>query len=138
MPIKAAKPTTVDEYIARYPKPVQDILLQLRALIKKSAPQAEEKISYSMPGYFLRGAGLLWLSANKRHIGLYPMSADTPAFHGELAPYRGTKSALHFPLDQPMPYTLIRKIVKYRVAENRKATPSVKKTAAKRKTTKSV
>lgn len=138
MPIKAAKPTTVDEYIAQYPEHVQAILRRLRALVRETAPQAEEKISYSMPGFFLRGAGLLWLSANKRHIGLYPMSADMPAFKGELSPYRGTKSALHFPLDQPIPYTLIRKIVKYRMAENLKLSNAVKKSVSKLKITKSV
>ena len=88
MPGKPTKPATVDAYIAQYPKNVQSILLQLRALIKKAAPGAEEKISYNILGYFLNG-GLLWISANKRHIGLYPMPADTPAFKGELLPFSG-------------------------------------------------
>ena len=132
MPGKPIRPATVEAYIAQFPENVQRILQQLRALIKKGAPKAEEKISYNILGYFQNG-GLLWLSANKRHIGLYPMQADTPAFKGELLPYRGTKSALHFSLDKPMPYALIRRIIKYRVAENLKASSAAKKTAAKAK-----
>ena len=131
MPSKPAKPTTVDAYIAQYPENVQHVLLQLRALIKKAAPGAEEKISYTIAGYFLRGKGLLWLSANKRYIGLYPMRADVAEFDGALLPYRGTKSALHFPLNQPIPYPLIKKIVKYRVAENLKTSQAAQKSAAK-------
>ena len=132
MPTKSTKPPTVDAYIAQFPDDVQSILQQLRALIKKAAPRAEEKISYNILGYFQNG-GLLWLSANKRHIGLYPMRADTPAFKGELLPYRGTKSALHFPLAKPMPYPLIKKIVKYRLAENLKASDSAKNPTASTK-----
>ena len=131
MPGKQAKPATAAEYIAQYPDDVQSILEKLRVLIKKSAPRVEEKISYNILGYFLHG-GLVWLSANKRHIGLYPMSADTPAFKGELLPYRGTKSALHFPLDKPIPYGLIRRIIKYRVAENLKQISPATNTAAKK------
>ena len=130
MPGKPTKPATVDAYIAQFPEDVQAIFQQLRALIKTAAPRAEEKISYNILGYFMNG-GLLWISANKRHIGLYPMPADTPAFKGELLPFRGTKSALHFPLNQPMPYALIRKIVKYRLAENLKASTSAKKLASR-------
>jgi len=131
MPGKTHKPATVDEYIAQFPAEVQSILQHLRGLIKASVPQAEEKISYNILGYFLDG-GLLWLSANKRHIGLYPMSADTPAFKGELWPYRGTKSALHFPLDKPIPYPLIKRIVKYRVAENLKPSRTPHSSAVKK------
>ena len=134
MPDKNPKPATVDAYIAQHPDEVQSILQRLRVLIKKAAPQVQEKISYDILGYFLHG-GVLWLSANKRHIGLYPMSADTPAFEGELLPYRGTKSALHFPLDKPIPYPLIRKIVKYRVAEKLKLSPSSSKKVSTRSRT---
>ena len=87
-------------------------------MVKESAPDAEEKISYQMPGYYLNG-GLVWFGAYKNHIGFYPLiSSDDEAFNRELAAYRGTKGSLHFPLDKPMPYDLIRKIVRLRLAEN--------------------
>ena len=113
---KKAQPTTVDEYIAQYPRQVQEILIKIRAVVKEIAPDAEEKISYQMPGYFLNG-GLVWFSANKRHIGLYPRTAG---MEGLVAAYKGTKGSVHFPLDQPIPYDLIGSIVRVRVAENLK------------------
>lgn len=117
---KKVQPTTVEQYIAQYPEEIQKILVQLRALILESAPGAKEKISYQMPGFFING-GVVWFGVYKRHIGLYPITpAVEAAFQGELEPYRGTKSALHFPLDQPMPYELIARIVKVRVEENQK------------------
>jgi uncharacterized protein YdhG (YjbR/CyaY superfamily) len=118
-----AKPCTVDEYIARFPQDVQQILGRIRAVILESAPGAEEKISYQMPGYYLNG-GLVWFGAYKKHIGFYPLvSSEDEDFNRELAAYRGTKGSLHFPLDKPMPYDLIRKIVSQRLAENRKKAP---------------
>ena len=110
-------PTTIDEYIAQYPQGVQEILLKIRRLIKESAPDAVEKISYQMPAFFLNG-GLVWFGVWKRHIGFYPRTSGMEAIKDELSAYKGTKSALHFPLDKPIPYELIRKIVKIRVAEN--------------------
>ena len=112
------KPATIDEYIAQFPQDVQQILGAIRAAILESAPEAEEKISYQMPGYYLNG-GLVWFGAYKKHIGFYPLvSSDDEDFNRELAAYRGTKGSLHFPLDKPMPYDLIRKIVRQRLAEN--------------------
>ncbi len=113
---KKGSPTTVDEYIAQFPEDVQRILVKIRVVIKDSAPEAVEKISYSMPAYFLNG-GLVWFGAYKRHIGFYPRTSGMLALP-ELSAYKGTKGSVHFPLDQPMPYDLISKIVKVRVAEN--------------------
>lgn len=120
MEANKAQPTTVEQYIAQYPEEIQAMLIQLREVILANAPGAEEKISYQMPGYFING-GVLWFGVYKRHIGLYPITpAVEAAFQGELEPYRGTKSALHFPLNQPMPLDLIARIVRVRVEENQK------------------
>jgi uncharacterized protein YdhG (YjbR/CyaY superfamily) len=114
---KKALPTTIEEYIAGFPGEVQDVLIGIRAVVKEAAPQAEEKISYQMPGYYLNGF-LVSFSAWKRHIGFYPRTPGMEAFEEELSAYKGTKGSVHFPLDQPMPYELIRKMVKVRVSEN--------------------
>ncbi len=119
MDAKKARYSTVDEYIAQAPKDVQPILKKIRATIKKAAPKAEERISYQMPGYFLNGQ-LVWFSARPHHIGFYPTPAGIDAFQKEFAPYRTTKGAAQFPLDEPIPYALITKVVKYRVKANMK------------------
>lgn len=113
-----SQPSTVDEYIAQFPADVQQILARIRALIKETAPEAEEKISYDIPGYFLNGR-LVWFAAWKKHIAFYPKSAGMLAQIKELAGYKGTKGSVHFPLDKPMPYELIRRMVKVRIEENR-------------------
>lgn len=113
------RPTTIDEYIAQAPPDVQPVLAKLRAVIKESAPGAAEKISYGMPGFHLNGS-LVWFGVRKHYIGFYPTGSGIEAFKAELTAYKGTKGAVHFPLDEPMPYELISKIVKYRVAENLK------------------
>jgi uncharacterized protein YdhG (YjbR/CyaY superfamily) len=110
------KPATIDDYIAQYPADVQAILGEIRAVIHAAAPQAVERISYGMPAFF-QGGALVWFAANKGYIGFYPTPSGIDAFKDELAPYKGTKSAAHFPLTQPMPYDLIRKIVEFRLKE---------------------
>lgn len=107
----------VDEYISRHPEDVQRILVKIREVIGESAPEAVERIGYQMPGFYLNG-GLVWFAAHKRHIGLYPTPSGTEAFQEELSAYERTKGSVHFPLDKPIPYDLIRKIVKFRVEEN--------------------
>lgn len=109
--------TTVDEYISQFPEDVRHILVKIRAVIKETAPEAVEKISYQMPGFFLRGI-LVWFGVHKHHIGFYPTGSGIEAFKEELSAYKGTKGSVHFPLDKPVPYELISKIVKFRVAEN--------------------
>jgi uncharacterized protein YdhG (YjbR/CyaY superfamily) len=104
---------------ARFPEDVQSILVRLRQVIKESAPEVVEKMSYNMPAFYLNG-GLAWFSVWKRHIGFYPRTSEMDAAIPGLSKYKGTKGSLHFPLDQPIPYELIAKIVKVRVAENLK------------------
>ena len=116
---KKGHPTTIDEYITQFPKDMQQILVKIRAVIKESAPEAVEKISYQMPAFYLNG-GLVWFGVYKHHIGFYPKTSGMEAFIEELSAYKGTKGSVHFSLDKPIPYELISKIVKVRVAENLK------------------
>ena len=108
---------TIDEYIATFPEDTQAILEALRATIRAAAPEAEERISYQMPTFALHG-NLVYFAALKNHIGFYPTSSGIAAFQRELSVYEGSKGAVRFPLHQPLPMDLIRKIVAFRVAEN--------------------
>jgi len=108
---------SVDEYIAGFPPEVQIILEQIRAVIKKAAPGAIERISYQMPTYTLKG-NVVHFAAYKRHIGFYPTPSGIQAFQADLAGYEQSKGAVRFPLDLPMPLDLIEQIVRYRVAED--------------------
>jgi uncharacterized protein YdhG (YjbR/CyaY superfamily) len=110
---------SIDEYIATFPEEIQKILEELRATIKAAAPEAEEKISYQMPTFALKG-NLVHFAVWKNHIGFYPASSGTEAFKHELSIYEGSKGAVKFPIDKPLPLKLISKIVKFRVAENLK------------------
>jgi len=109
--------TSIDEYIATFPKETQKILKEVRAAIKAAAPQAQEKISYQMPTFFLNG-NLIHFSAFKNHIGIYPTPSGTEAFKDEISKYQGAKGSIRLPIDEPMPIKLISRIVKFRVAEN--------------------
>ena len=111
--------TSIDEYIATFPKETQRILKEMRATIKAAAPEAEEKISYQMPTFFLKG-NLVHFAAFKNHIGFYPTPSGVEAFKDELSVYEGAKGSVQFPIEKPMPLKLITKIVKFRVAENLK------------------
>jgi cellulose biosynthesis protein BcsQ len=95
----------------------QEILEKIRKVIKEAAPEAEEKISYQMPAFVLRG-NLVYFAACKNHIGFYPTPSGINAFKNELSEYKGAKGSVQFPLNKPIPYELIRKIVKFRVVEN--------------------
>ena len=108
---------TADEYISAFPANTKKILRQVRQAIKQAAPQAEELISYNMPAFALHG-NLVYFAAAKNHIGLYPTSSAIAAFQEELSAYAGSKGAVRFPMDQPLPIDLIRRIVQFRVAEN--------------------
>jgi uncharacterized protein YdhG (YjbR/CyaY superfamily) len=120
------KYNTVDEYILQFPDKVQEILQELRRLIKDTAPEAEEKISYQMPTYYLQG-NLVHFAAHKNHIGFYPTPTGIEAFKDELSNYKGAKGSVQFPINKPMPFDLIRKIVEFRVSENKnKAVKKIK------------
>ena len=108
---------SVDEYISKFPNEVQGILKVLREVIKRAAPDAEGRISYQMPTFVLRG-NLVHFAAYRRHIDLYPTPSGIEAFRLELSQYKGAKGSVQFPIDKPLPYELISKIVKFRVAEN--------------------
>jgi uncharacterized protein YdhG (YjbR/CyaY superfamily) len=114
-----SRSTTVDEYIAQFPDGVQQILEKIRALIKELAPEAVEKISYAMPGFYLNGM-LVWFAGHENYIGFYPTGSGIEAFKKEVSVYKWSKGAVQFPLDQPIPYELIKKMVKFRIAENMK------------------
>jgi uncharacterized protein YdhG (YjbR/CyaY superfamily) len=112
-------PSTIDAYIAQFPEDVQQSLQKVRAVIRETAPQATEKISYKMPAFYFNGT-LVWFAGYKHHIGFYPTGEGIEAFKKELSAYKSSKGAVQFPLDQPIPYDLIRKIVKYRLTQNLK------------------
>jgi uncharacterized protein YdhG (YjbR/CyaY superfamily) len=108
---------SIDEYIATFPPATQTILQELRATIRAAAPQAEEKISYQMPTFALKG-NLVHFAAYPNHIGFYPTPSGITAFADELSRYKSAKGSVQFPIDQPLPLELISRIVLFRVAEN--------------------
>jgi uncharacterized protein YdhG (YjbR/CyaY superfamily) len=109
--------TTIDDYIATFPEDIQRILQQVRVLIREVAPEATEKISYQMPTFYLKG-NLIHFAAFKQHIGVYPLPTGIAAFAEELAQYKNAKGSVQFPLSEPLPLDLIRRIVQFRVEEN--------------------
>jgi uncharacterized protein YdhG (YjbR/CyaY superfamily) len=117
MAMPRLKFNTMDEYIASFPKDVRDILESLRRAIRESAPDAEEAISYGIPTFKLNG-NLVHFAAFKNHIGFYPTSSGIAAFKKELFRYRQSKGTVQFPIEKPIPFNLVKKIVRHRVKEN--------------------
>ena len=117
METNLATPKNIDEYIAGFPNDVQEILERIRKTIKEAAPDTQEAIKYQMPTFTLKG-NLVHFAAFKSHIGFYPVPTGIEAFRDELAVYKQGKGSVQFPLDQPIPYDLISKIVAFRVQEN--------------------
>ena len=111
-------PKNIDEYIAGFPRDVQKILKQIRTTIKKVAPDADEAIKYGIPTFVLN-ENLVHFAAFKNHIGFYPTPSSIEAFKDELSRYESAKGSVQFPIDEPMPLSLIGKIVKFRVKEAR-------------------
>jgi len=111
-------PATIDKYIAGFPNHVQEILEKVRMTIKKAAPEAEETISYKMPTFKLKGDYLIYFAAYKKHIAMYPVPTGDAKFTEEVSAYRTGKGTLQFPLDKPIPFKLITRIVKLRAKEN--------------------
>lgn len=109
----------IDEYISTFPKNIQDILEKMRKVIQEAAPEAEEAISYGMPTFKLNG-NLVHFAAYKNHIGFYPTPSGIEAFKEEISGYKSSKGAVQFPLDKPIPYDLVEKMVIFRVQENLK------------------
>lgn len=108
---------SIDDYIAEFPEDTQKVLQEIRALIRASAPDATETISYAIPTYDLNGAHLVHFAGYKQHIGFYPTGRGADAFAEELKAYKGGKGSVQFPLGKPLPADLISRIVKHRVAE---------------------
>lgn len=113
----SSAPKNIDEYIAGFSPEVQEILQKIRLTIREAAPEAEEAIKYRMPTFMLKG-NLVHFAAFKNHIGFYPTPSGTEAFRKEIARYQAAKGSIQFPLDEPMPYGLIRRITKFRVKDS--------------------
>ena len=128
--MKATAVNDIDSYIALHPENIQKLLRQVRATISKAAPDAEEAIRYAIPTFILNG-NLVHFAGFKNHIGFYPAPTGIEAFKEEIAPYEAGKGTLQFPLDKPLPISLISKIVKFRVKENLAKKPR-KKMAVKK------
>ncbi|MGC4038275.1 MAG: DUF1801 domain-containing protein [Chitinophagaceae bacterium] len=109
---------SIDEYFAAFSPATRTLLKEMRQIIRKAAPDAEEVISYNMPAFRQNGM-LVYYAAYKGHIGFYPTGAGIEAFKKELEKYEGSKGAVRFPLDKPFPAALITKIVKFRIKQNR-------------------
>ncbi len=118
MKAETTSPKTIDEYIARFPSDVQAVLRRIRGIITDAAPEAEEAIKYQIPTFVLNG-NLVHFAAFAHHVGFYPTPSGIEQFKDALAAYHSAKGSVQFPLDEPIPYGLIKKIVKFRVQENR-------------------
>lgn len=108
---------SIDAYIKIFPKNVQAVLKKMRAVIREASPRAEETIKYRMPTYTLQGKNLVHFAAFRNHIGFYPTPSPITAFKKELSRYETAKGSIKFPLDKPIPFGLVKKIVKFRVRE---------------------
>ena len=128
----SASPKSIDEYIAGFPRDVQRVLNQIRTTIKKAAPEAEEAIKYRIPTFVLNG-NLVHFAAFKNHIGFYPTPSGIEAFSDELSRYQGAKGSVQFPINEPMPLSLISKIVKFRVREARAGSAGKRENPVKRR-----
>lgn len=116
---KKSTANSIDEYIAELPPETQKLLEEMRAIIKAVAPEATETISYAIPTFDLNGHHLVHFAGFSKHIGFYPVPSAMAAFEEELKPYKSGKGSAQFPLDQPLPKDLIRRIVEFRVAESK-------------------
>ncbi len=126
--MKGKLAASADEYIAAFPKQVQQLLNQMRTTIKAAAPKAEEGIFYAMPGYKYMGKPLVYFAGYKNHIGFYGTPTVHENFKKELAVYKSGKGSVQFPLDKPLPLKLITQIVKFRVKQNEERSAEKKET----------
>jgi uncharacterized protein YdhG (YjbR/CyaY superfamily) len=117
--IMAGVAKNIDEYIGEFPPDIQEKLNALRRFIKSEAPEATEKISYGMPTFYLNG-NLVHFAAFKDHYGFFPAPSGIDHFENELAPYRTGKGTLQFPLDKPLPWDILKKVIRFRIDENLK------------------
>jgi uncharacterized protein YdhG (YjbR/CyaY superfamily) len=115
--IRKVQNKLIADYIGHFPPPVQAQLNELHQVIRAAAPESEERISYKMPTFYLKG-NLVHYAAYPNHIGFYPSPSGIEAFAKELSVYKGGKGSIQFPLNEPLPLELISRIVKFRVGEN--------------------
>ena len=113
------KPKDIDEYISAFPLEIQKVLGQVRKLIKKEAPEAEEAISYAIPTFKLNNTYLIYFAGYKNHFSIYPVPKGSETFQKEISAHKTGKGTLQFAYDKPVPDALINKIVKFSVKENR-------------------
>ncbi len=121
------KPRSIDEYLSGFPETTRHILEKIRAAITAAAPEATEGIYYGMPGYKLNGHPLVYFAGYKKHIGFYATPTGHAAFSEELSKYKQGKGSVQFPIDEPMPFELIARIVEFRVKENQEQDNKKKK-----------
>ncbi|MDA1274537.1 MAG: DUF1801 domain-containing protein [Verrucomicrobia bacterium] len=126
--MKTATPENIDGYIADFPRDVQETLEKIRGIIRVAAPDAAETIKYRMPTFVLHG-NLVHFAGFEKHIGFYPTPSAIKAFSGELADYESAKGSVQFPLNRSVPFTLIRRMVEFRVKKTREKTASKKRKA---------
>lgn len=126
MPLTRSNPVDIDQYIALFPAHVQTILERIRETIRRAAPEAHETISYRIPAFTMNGV-VVYFAAFKQHIGLYPPVKGDARLEKAAARYAGDKGNLKFPLDQPIPYDLIERIVKFKVKQNSTKTAATHK-----------
>jgi uncharacterized protein YdhG (YjbR/CyaY superfamily) len=126
---------TIDEYIETFPEDIQRVLVRMRQTIRKAAPEVVEAIAYQIPTFKLNGNNLVHFAAFKNHIGFYPTPSAIVAFKKALAPYKTAKGSVQFPIDKPIPYDLVKKIVIARVAENKKREKSQNTSTVKQRKT---
>ena len=115
--MKTKNPKDFEQYLLSFPEQAGELLKQVRATIKKAAPQAQEVISYGMPAFKWNGM-LAWFAAHTNHIGFYPGASGISAFKKEISKYKNAKGSVQFPFDQPIPLGLITKMIKFRLKEN--------------------
>ena len=118
MKTKRTTPKDIDDYTAGFPDDVQKILEKVRTTIRKTAPEGEETISYQIPTFKLNDTYLIYFAGFENHISLYPAPRGAEEFKKELSAYEGGKGTVRFPLDKPIPFDLIKRIVKFKVKEN--------------------
>jgi uncharacterized protein YdhG (YjbR/CyaY superfamily) len=131
-PMKSRANNSIDEYISQFPSGVQEILRKVRTTIKSAAPDAVEAMKYQIPTFVMQG-NLVHFAAFKDHIGFYPTPSAIQKFRDELAAYKSAKGSIQFPLTKPIPYSLIRKIVEFRVKETQAKIAAGKKARPSRK-----
>lgn len=123
--------TSIDEYIATFPEQVQAVLKQVRATIRATAPEAQEKISYGIPTFTLHGKYLVYFAGWKNHISIYPIPAGDQDFQQRISPYMAGKGTLKFPLDRPLPLGLVDEMVRLHIAGNLERTGHTSNTGIK-------